>query len=67
MDKQTDIWQWIIIHNILFNFIFREPPHLDLEGLFKRHFTMVTFLQGLVKIYNFLEYVTIKTSFKDPL
>ena len=28
--------------------IFREPPHLDLEGLFKRHFTMVTFLQGVL-------------------
>ena len=27
---------------------FREPPHLDLEGLLKRHFTMVTFLQGVL-------------------
>ena len=26
---------------------FREPPRLDLEGLLKRHFTMVTFLQGV--------------------
>ena len=34
--------------------IFRDSPHLDLEGLFKRHFTMVTFLQGVFKILNLL-------------
>ena len=42
-------------------FISRKPPDLELEGLFKRHFTTVKFFQGSimstpdlqrVKVYN---------------
>ena len=65
-------------NNIPFNLIFlellyyRKPPDLELEGLFKRHFTTVKFYQGSimstpdlqrVKVHKATK-VTPKTTFK---
>jgi potassium large conductance calcium-activated channel subfamily M alpha member 1 len=33
-------------------FLFRKEPDLELEGLIKRHFTQVEFLQGTVMDAN---------------
>lgn len=32
----------------LLNWLYRKPPDLELEGLFKRHFTTVEFFQGTI-------------------
>lgn len=40
---------------------FRKPPDLELEGLFKRHFTTVEFFQGT--IMNPIDLQRVKVSF----
>ena len=32
----------------VYTFVCRKPPDLELEGLFKRHFTTVEFFQGSI-------------------
>ena len=41
---------------------FRTLPDLELEGLFKRHFTQVEFFQGTVMDANDLERVKVRKS-----
>ena len=59
----------IVIHlNIIFNIIIlknnsllcRKEPDLELEGLFKRHFTQVEFFQGTVMDANDLDRVNVR-------
>jgi len=40
----------------------RKEPDLELEGLFKRHFTQVEFFQGTVMDANDLHRVNVNTS-----
>ena len=46
----------------LFLLLVRTPPGLELEGLFKRHFTTVTFFQG--SIMNTVDLQRVKVCFK---
>ena len=56
--------------NIPFNLIFleslyyRKPPDLELEGLFKRHFTTVKFYQGSIMSTPDLQRVKVHKSTK---
>jgi len=46
----------------------RKEPDLELEGLFKRHFTQVEFYQGTVMDANDLHRVNVRLhSFSAPL
>lgn len=46
----------------LFGFLcYRKLPDLDLQGLFKRHFTIVEFFQGSIMDPNDLERVKVQT------
>ena len=57
-------------NNIPFNLIFlellyyRKPPDLELEGLFKRHFTTVKFYQGSIMSTPDLQRVKVHKSTK---
>lgn len=44
----------------IYNRIYRKPPDLELEGLFKRHFTTVEFFQG--SIMNPIDLQRVKVS-----
>ena len=41
--------------------IYRKEPDLELEGLFKRHFTQVEFFQGTVMDANDLHRVNVRS------
>jgi len=43
--------------------LYRKEPDLELEGLFKRHFTQVEFFQGTVMDANDLHRVNVNTLF----
>lgn len=49
-----------IITKGVFSMTFRKPPDLELEGLFKRHFTTVEFFQG--SIMNPIDLQRVKVS-----
>jgi len=43
--------------------MYRKEPDLELEGLFKRHFTQVEFYQGTVMDANDLHRVNVRSAF----
>lgn len=45
--------------------ILRKPPDLELEGLFKRHFTTVEFFQGTIMNPIDLQRVKVKAIFQQ--
>ena len=45
----------------IFECISRKPPDLELEGLFKRHFTTVKFYQGSIMSTPDLQRVKVHT------
>ena len=51
--KKGDFFKILLLNiNQMCNFVgldeYRKPPDLELEGLFKRHFTTVEFFQGTI-------------------
>jgi len=63
--------QWYALYRVLSSLSFvsrcvrcRKEPDLELEGLFKRHFTQVEFLQGTVMDANDLHRVNVRLSVK---
>ncbi len=47
---------------VCYYFNFRKEPDLELEGLFKRHFTQVEFFQGTVMDANDLDRINVGVS-----
>lgn len=62
--------QWYALYRVLSSLSLsryvrcRKEPDLELEGLFKRHFTQVEFLQGTVMDANDLHRVNVRLSVK---